>query len=65
MLFAKANGDGLVSLGDLESIFSGVYRIGELLVFADTYFRRSLSRLNFLNSELLLEPEKLANESRC
>jgi hypothetical protein len=61
-LFADVDGDGLVALGDLDAIFPGVYRIGELLVFADSYFRRSLSRPNFLNAELLRELERLVGD---
>ena len=60
-LFAKRDADGLVPLTDLESVLPGVYRIGELVVFAHPYFRRSLSRLNFLNAELLRELERFAN----
>lgn len=59
-LFAQEDKDGLVPLKELAPIWPGMYRFGDLVVFAHPYFRRSLSRLNNLNSELLEALENLS-----
>lgn len=43
----------LVSLDELEEIGPGVFKIGELVVFAHRYFRRSLSQINNTNDAFL------------
>jgi hypothetical protein len=62
-LFAEQDKDGLIPARSLEPIQPGVYRRGPLVVFAHPFFRRSLSRLNNLNLELLSELERLAPKS--
>lgn len=52
-IFEQRDDDGLVPMGLLNSEMPGVYRIGELVLFASPYLRRSLSRLNTLNEALL------------
>lgn len=60
-LFATADKDGLISLKELEPIGSGIYKVGELVVFAHHYFRRSFYRLNSLNYPLLNNLQELAS----
>lgn len=43
----------LVPIGELEAIGPGVFRMGELAVFAHRYFRRSLSQINNTNDAFL------------
>jgi hypothetical protein len=62
-LFAEQDKDGLIPARLLEPIQPGVYRQGPLVVFAHPFFRRSLSRLNNLNIDLLNELERLAPKS--
>ncbi|WP_392889828.1 hypothetical protein [Eubacterium limosum] len=50
--------DGLYPIKLLTPVLPGVYKKGDFLIFAHSYFRRNLSRLNSLNSELL---SRLAN----
>ena len=52
-IFDLEDDDGLVPLRELQTIIPGVYRKGEFAVFAHAGFRRSLSRLNNLNADLL------------
>lgn len=52
-IFAQKDNDGLIPLASLEYLGDGVFRSGELLLYAHPYFRRSLSRLNNANDELL------------
>lgn len=59
-VFALEDKDGLVPLAALAPNRPGVYRRGPLVLFAHPFFRRSLSRLNNLNDELLSELEALA-----
>lgn len=58
-IFENEDKSGLISLKDLKSINPGVYQIGEYLLFAHSYFRRSLSRLNTLNEEFLRQLENV------
>ena len=60
-VFALEDGKGLVSLNALDEIHAGVYRFNDLLLYAHPYFRRSLSRLNNLNSALLDKLSDLAH----
>jgi hypothetical protein len=59
-LFAAQDKDGLIPARLLEPVQPGVYRRGPLVLFAHPFFRRSLSRLNNLNLELLSELMRLA-----
>jgi len=54
-LFAMADSDkdNLVPLSKLSPIGPGVFRVGDLAVFAHPYFRRSLFRANSLNEAFL------------
>lgn len=52
-LFFEQDKDDLVSLKNLKPLGPGVYAIGELLVFAHPFFRRSLYHLNTLNYPFL------------
>ena len=63
-LFAlvEADKDGLVPLSQLTPVGPGVYQIGELLVFAHPFFRRSLSRFNSLNQPFLERLQRLNTE---
>jgi len=59
-IFAQLDDDGLIELQLLTSIAPGVFEYGDgLLLFAHPYFRRSLSRLNTLNSDFLREFESV------
>jgi hypothetical protein len=59
-LFAQEDKDGLISLESVEAVQPGVYKRGPLVLFAHPFFRRSLSRLNNLNVDLLSQLETLA-----
>jgi hypothetical protein len=61
-IFDHSDKDGLVPLNELEPIGPGVFRIGELTVFAHHFFRRSLSRMNTLNRPFLERLQDLTNE---
>lgn len=52
-LFENADKDGLILLEQLNPIGPGVYKIGDLAVFAHHFFRRSLARMNTLNTPFL------------
>ena len=45
--------DDLVPLDHLQPVGPGIFRDGDLLLFAHPYFRRSFSRLNALNGDFL------------
>src|SRR5579864_4899887 len=51
-LFAAEDKDGLIAASLLEPIQPGLYRRGPLVAFAHPFFRRSLSRLNNLNTSI-------------
>ncbi len=59
-IFSREDKYGLVPLADLRTILPGMFEVDGLVLFAHPYFRRSLSRLNSLNGDLLLELEALA-----
>ncbi|HEU0079497.1 MAG TPA: hypothetical protein VFQ76_17705 [Longimicrobiaceae bacterium] len=63
-LFRRRDDDGLLSLSELDAIAPGVYRIGELAVFAHGFFRRGLSPLNTLNGAFLRTLQDLDPEVR-
>src|SRR6185436_21089306 len=48
-IFHDADKDGLVPLKELEPLGPGVFRRGDLAIFAHRFFRRSLSTMNTLN----------------
>ena len=52
-LFAKRDKDGLISVSELSSAAPGIYKKDGLLLFAHSFFRRSLSRYNSLNTPFL------------
>jgi hypothetical protein len=58
-LFALEDKDGLVPLNELEMIRPGVFKLGELCLFAHPYLRRSESAMNQFNAELLYTLEEL------
>ena len=51
--------DGLIEIGLLTPVLPGVYKVGEYLIFAHLYFRRSYSYLNTLNTPFLSRIEKI------
>ncbi|MDB6027456.1 MAG: hypothetical protein JWM68_3679 [Verrucomicrobiales bacterium] len=52
-IFEQEDKDGLIPLRTLKSISSGVFELDGLLFFAHPFLRRSLSRLNTLNTPFL------------
>jgi hypothetical protein len=62
-LFASRDNDGLVPLSGLTSIGPGVFRMGEFAVFAHPYFRRSLSRMNTLNTPFLRRIQDIKSDA--
>jgi hypothetical protein len=58
-VFALEDDDGLVDVARLDRIAPGVYRVGELALFAHNQLRRSLSPLNSLNTPFLAMFETL------
>lgn len=52
-IFGEHDKDGLISLRELNPVSPGVFERGGLLFFAHPFLRRSLSRLNTLNSQFL------------
>lgn len=51
--------NNLLDIGLLSPVLPGVYRIGDYLIFAHLYFRRSYSYLNTLNTPFLSRLEKI------
>jgi hypothetical protein len=51
--FARLDRDGLIDLSELVQIAPGVYRFGELALFAHRSFRRAHHPLNRLNAQFL------------
>ena len=58
-LFDKLDKDGLISIGELEPLDLGIYRIGELCIYAHRLFRRSYNILNCLNFPFLFQLNNL------
>ncbi|MBR6573042.1 MAG: hypothetical protein IKK77_04950 [Clostridia bacterium] len=50
---------GLINLELLSPVLPGIYKMGEYLIFAHLYFRRSYSYLNTLNTPFLSHIESL------
>ena len=51
--------DGLIDISLLNPVLPGIYKLGDYLIFAHKYFRRSYSYLNTLNTPFLSCIEKL------
>lgn len=62
-VFQHVDKDGLVPLNRLDPIGPGVFRIGKLTIFAHHFFRRSLSRMNTLNSPFLDRIQSITDEN--
>ncbi len=62
-VFQHVDKDGLVPLKRLDPIGPGVFRIGKLIVFAHHFFRRSLSRMNTLNSPFLERLQSITDDN--
>lgn len=62
-LLGATDKDGLVDLTELTPIGPGVYQIGDLVVFAHRYFRRSLFSYNPLNSGFLRELQAICSDN--
>ena len=62
-VFQHVDKDGLVPLKRLDPIGPGVFRIGKLTVFAHHFFRRSLSRMNTLNSPFLERIQSITDDN--
>jgi hypothetical protein len=60
-IFDDADKDRLVPLKKLEPLGPGVFRIGELALFAHRFFRRSLSTMNTLNRPFLERLQEISN----
>jgi len=61
-IFAERDKDGLIPVSLLTEKAPGIYEKDGLLVFAHPYFRRSLSRLNSLNTPFLEILHKLTTK---
>lgn len=58
-LWVKRDNDGLIPLKELTPVSPGIYKCEEYLVYAHSYFRRTLSRLNRLNIPFLMRLQTL------
>jgi hypothetical protein len=63
-IFAQEDDDGLVPITDLRAVQAGVFALGDIVLFAHPFFRRSLSRWNNLNGPLLGELVDLGKDKR-
>lgn len=54
--------NGLYPIKLLTPVLPGVYKKGDFLIYAHSYFRRNLSRLNSLNTELLSRLENIKED---
>ncbi|MBX3050636.1 MAG: hypothetical protein KF753_04120 [Caldilineaceae bacterium] len=61
-LFSSKDDDGLIQLNELTPIGPGVFKIDEFAVFAHSFFRRSLSKVNSLNSPFLKRLQDIKND---
>jgi|GEM_PF-1190458 len=64
-IFAGQDEDELVDLNELDHIGPGVYRRGDLALFAHPSFRRSSNRLNKLNRHFLEHFQSLDKRRVC
>jgi hypothetical protein len=62
-VFQHVDKDGLVPLKQLDPIGPGVFRIGNLTLFAHNFFRRSFSRMNTLNSPFLERIQNITDDN--
>ena len=62
-VFKKRDKNSLIPLSSLNPVGPGVYEIDGLLLFAHTFFRRSLSRYNSLNAPFLSFLQKLSKDN--
>lgn len=62
-LFAQRDKDGLIPIGQLTPIAPGVFGRDGLVLFAHPFLRRSLSRLNSLNTAFLSRMFELQEQS--
>lgn len=62
-LFSQTDKHGLVLLRQLESLGAGIYKIGDLVVFAHRYLRRNLFPRNSLNYPLLQALQHIDNSN--
>lgn len=63
-VFSKQDNDGLIPIRLLKAKAPGVYEIDGLLLFAHSFFRRSLSRMNVTNEVFLNILQELAKDDR-
>jgi hypothetical protein len=61
-LFVEEDKDGLVDMTKLTTLLPGIYKVGDVVVFAHPYLRRSLSRWNNLNASVLERLESMRDE---
>jgi hypothetical protein len=61
-LFQKMDKDGLVPFSELEMIRPGVFKFGDLCLFAHFFMRRSESPFNNFNEELLVTLRQMSKE---
>jgi len=61
-IFEKQDKDGLIPLSELNPIGAGAYKKGDFILFAHSYFRRSLFTTNSLNQSFLLNFQNSANK---
>jgi hypothetical protein len=59
-LISQQDKDGLIPLELLTPTGPGAFQIGDFVIFAHPFFRRSCSRLNSLNSPFFLQIQKMA-----
>jgi hypothetical protein len=62
-LFSQKDKDGLIPVASLKPLAPGAFEHDGMLIFAHPFFRRSLSRLNSLNSPFLSQLFSLQGES--
>ena len=61
-IFIKMDKDGLIPLEQLNPKGPGVFQIGNLTLFAHSFFRRSISRMNSLNYPFLDQIQNLVKD---
>lgn len=63
-LWEQRDDDGLIPIKALEIVSPGIYKYGEYLLYAHSYFRRSLSRLNSLNIPFLMRLQEHSGNAK-